>query len=392
VVTRIYLDFAATTPARPEAVEAMQPFFSEFGANPSSLHTEGRAAKAALDAARDCVARLLGARANEVVFTSGGSEADTLALAGTARALRSSGRRHIVSTEIEHHAVLHTLDALREDGWEITLLPVDKTGAVDPAAFEAALRPDTALASIMYANNEIGTVAPIAELAAIAHRHGVLFHTDAVQAPAYLPLHVQALGIDMLSLAAHKFGGPKGAGALFVRAGTPLAALLPGGGQEFGKRAGTENVAAISGLACALDLAVRERAETGARVSALRDWFEEEVMRRIPDVRVNGAGRRIAHITNLSILGLETEPLLLRLDLDGVAVSSGSACASGALEPSHVIAALRLETRWMQGVLRFSFGRTTTKAEVHRAVEVLEAAVAHQRSSTPAFQTKRIGE
>lgn len=377
---RIYLDHAATTPVREEALEAMMPYFAQNGYNASSLHFEGRAARAALDGARERVARCLGAKNKEIVFTGGGSEADNLALIGAARALRARGR-HIVSSAIEHHAVLHALDALRDDGWEITLLSVDSAGQVSPDAFAAALRPETVLASVMYVNNETGTVQPIRKLASLAHERNVIFHTDAVQAAAYLPLDVRTLGIDMLSIAAHKFYGPKGTGALYVREGTPLTPILLGGSQEFAKRAGTENLAGIAGLSAALDLAMDERTAAGARIATLRDAFEARVLEQIPDARVNGGeAMRAPHISNLSFLGVTSEQLLMRLDMDGIAVSAGSACASGAIEPSHVIAALGLPEPWMRGVIRFSLGRTTTQAQMTRAAEVLERAVADLRS------------
>lgn len=377
---RIYLDHAATTPVREEALEAMLPYFAQNGYNASSLHFEGRAARAALDGARERVARCLGAKNKEIVFTGGGSEADNLALIGAARALRARGR-HIVSSAIEHHAVLHALDALRDDGWEITLLSVDSAGQVSPEAFAAALRPETVLASVMYVNNETGTVQPIRKLASLAHERNVIFHTDAVQAAAYLPLDVRTLGIDMLSIAAHKFYGPKGTGALYVREGTPLTPILLGGSQEFAKRAGTENLAGIAGLSAALDLAMDERTAAGARIATLRDAFEARVLEQIPDARVNGGeAMRAPHISNLSFLGVTSEQLLMRLDMDGIAVSAGSACASGAIEPSHVIAALGLPEPWMRGVIRFSLGRTTTQAQMTRAAEVLERAVADLRS------------
>lgn len=381
---RTYLDYAATTPVRPEVIEAMLPYFAANGYNASSVHAEGRAARAALDQARERVARCLGAKSKEIIFTGGGSEADNLALIGVARALRERGR-HLVSTALEHHAVLHALRALREDGWEVTLLSADGEGSISPQAFAQALRPDTVLASVMYVNNELGTVAPIAELAAAARERGVLFHTDAVQAAAYLPLDVANLRVDLLSLAAHKFYGPKGTGVLYVREGTPLAPILHGGSQEFAKRAGTENVAGIVGLAAALELVMDERTAAAGRIATLRDRFEHRVLERISGVRVNGAGAlRAPHISSLSFLDVTSEQLLMRLDIDGIAVSAGSACASGAVEPSHVIAALGLPEPWMRGVVRFSLGRTTTQAQMDRAAEVLEQAVADLRSISPA--------
>ena len=381
---RIYLDHAATTAVRPEVIEAMLPYFAQNGYNASSVHAEGRAARAALDGARDRVARCLSAKSKEIVFTAGGSEADNLALIGAARALRSRGR-HIVSAATEHHAILHALESLREDGWEVTLLAVDSDGRVAPDAFASALRADTVLASVMYVNNEIGTIQPIAQLAALAHERGALFHTDAVQAAAYLPLDVTGLGVDLLSLAAHKFYGPKGVGLLYVREGTPLVPILHGGSQEFAKRAGTENVAGIVGLAAALELAMDERTVCAGRVATLRDRFEQRVLKRITGARANGgSAMRAPHISNLSFLDVTSEQLLMRLDIDGIAVSAGSACASGAVEPSHVIAALGLAEPWMRGVIRFSLGRATTQVQVDRTAEVLEQAVSDLRSFSPA--------
>lgn len=380
MIARIYLDNAATTPVRAEVLDAMLPYFTQTGYNASSVHAEGRAARAALDDARARVARCLGAKSKEIVFTAGGSEADNLALIGVARALRDRGR-HLLSCASEHHAILHALDALRDEGFEVTLLAVDGEGRVDAGAFAAALRDDTILASVMYANNEIGTIQPVSKLASAAHARGALFHSDAVQAAAYLPLDVEMLGIDLLSIAAHKFYGPKGVGALYVREGTPITPILHGGSQEFSKRAGTENVAGIVGLAAALELALDARTENAARVGALRDRFEAHVLERIPDTRVNGGGAvRAPHISNVSFLGVTSEQLLIRLDVDGIAVSAGSACASGVIEPSHVIAALGLPDPWLRGVIRFSLSRTTTQAEIDRAIQVLERAVADLRS------------
>ncbi len=381
---RIYLDHAATTPVRPEAIEAMLPYFAQNGYNASSVHAEGRAARAALDDARDRVARALGVKSKEIVFTGGGSEADNLALIGTARALRARGR-HIVSTVVEHHAVLHALEALRDEGWDVTLLGVDANGRITPEAFAQALRPDTALASVMYVNNEIGVAQPVPQLARLARERGVLFHTDAVQAAAYLPVDAAVLGADLVALAAHKFYGPKGVGLLYVRDGTPIQPIVHGGSQEFAKRAGTENVAGIVGLVTALELAMDERTDAAARIATLRDRFEQRVLHSISDVRVNGGdAMRAPHISNLSFLHVTSEQLLMRLDIDGIAVSAGSACASGAVEPSHVIAALGLPEPWMRGVIRFSLGRTTTQAQIDRAAEVLERAVADLRSFSPA--------
>ncbi len=377
---RIYLDHAATTPVRPEVLEAMLPYFTQSGYNPSSLHAEGRRARAALDEARDRVAGLLGAQRKEIVFTGSGSEADNLAIFGVARARGGRGG-HLLSTAIEHPAVLRALDALRDEGWAVSLLPVDRDGLVDPAAFAAALRPDTVLASVMYANNEIGTVEPVARLAAIARERGVLFHTDAIQAAAYLPLDAAALGVDLLSLSAHKFYGPKGVGALYVRDGTPLRPMIGGGGQEFGRRAGTENVAGIVGFAKALSMAAGERDAASVRVAGLRNRLERAILASVEGVWINGGGAaRLPGTSNASIRDVDGEQLLVRLDLEGIAVSGGSACASGALEPSHVIAALAGEPRGRFGTVRISLGRTTTAEEIDRLVALLPGIVAELRA------------
>lgn len=328
-----------------------------------------------LEDARERIARAIGARRKEIVFTASGTESDALAIIGAAR--RSRGR-HIVSCAIEHHAVLRALDVLRDDGFEITMVPNDRDGAIDPAPFEAALRDNTALATIMYANNEIGTIEPIAQLAAASRRHGVPFHTDAVQAAEWLSLDVSELGIDLLSLSAHKFGGPQGIGVLYVRQGTGLVPLIPGGGQEAGRRSGTESVAAAVGAATALELAVREREVVGAKVRVLRDRLETAVLARIDGAAVNGAGApRLPNQANFRFGGASAEALAIRLDLDGVAVSPGSACTSGVAEPSHVIAALGAGDP--RSAVRFSLGRGTTADEIERVIELLPVAVAAVR-------------
>ena len=370
---RIYLDHAATTVARPEVIAAMVPLLA--AGNPSSLHAEGRAAHALLDDARERVARVLGAKAREIVFTGGGSESNNLAILGVARALRDRGR-HIISSDFEHHAVLHALDVLREDGFEITLLPVGSQGVLDPGAFRAAIRPDTILASIMLANNEIGTIQPVAALAAIARERGVTTHTDAVQAPAYLDINVDTLGVDLLSIAGHKLSGPKGTGVLYVRTGTPLVSLIVGGGQESGLRAGTENLAGIVGLATGLALANAERAEVVQRVATLRDRLEAAIRAEIPDVRINGAASpRLANSLSVAFGDAASDLLLINLDLAGIAASAGSACAAGSIEPSHVIAALGLPTHFARGVIRFSLGRVTSGRDIERVSQVLPAIV-----------------
>jgi len=357
----------------------MLPYFIESGHNPSSLHAEGRRARAGLDRARDRAAEALGVTRKEITFVGSGSEADNQAILSVARTYRSRGA-HIVSTQIEHHAVLHALEALRDEGFDVTLLPVDERGAIDPAAFAAALREDTVLASVMYANNEIGVVQPIAELAAIARERGVIFHTDAVQGVGLIDVRPRELGVDLLSLSGHKFYGPKGVGILYVRDGLVLPPLVHGGGQEFGRRSGTENVAGIVGLAAALERAVAGSRERAPRIAALRDRLESGIRARAGDVRINGANApRLPNNSNVSFAGIDSESLLMRFDLEGIAVSAGSACTSGALEPSHVIAALSADPRWHQGVIRFSLGEATTEEEIDRVLELVPSMMAELR-------------
>jgi cysteine desulfurase len=375
---RIYLDHAATTPLSSDVLEAMQPHFSHDAYNPSSIHTEGRRARAAVDAARESIAAVLHCKPKEIVFTASGTEADNTALIGAARAARARGK-HIVSSAIEHHAVLHALRALRDEGFEITLLPVDADGRVDVEVFARALRDDTVLAAIMYANNEIGTIQPVAELATRARERGVVFLTDAVQAAGALDLNVTALGVDALAISAHKFYGPKGVGVLYLRDGTPLEALIHGGGQERGRRSGTENVSGIVGMARALELADGGRAETGRQIGGLRDSLETKITAAIPRVHVNArSAPRLPGITSLSFAGVDAEALLIALDLAGIAASAGSACAAGSLEASHVIAALGGAAS-NGGTLRLSLGRGTTAAEIERVARLLPPLVASQR-------------
>jgi len=358
----------------------MRNAFASGGFNPSSLHAEGRRARAVLDDARDRVAAVLGAKRTEIVFTAGGTEADNQAILGVARAAPRPA--HVVAGATEHHAVLASLEQLAAEGFDTTVLPVERDGTVPPAALENALREATILVSIMYVNNEIGTVQPIAQLAEIARRRGVLVHCDAVQAPSWLPIDVSALGVDLLSLSAHKFGGPKGVGVLYAREGVAVAPLVHGGGQESGRRAGTENVAGAAGLAAALELAAAERAEKAPRISELRDRLEAGIRSTVPDVRVNGASaRRSANIANLSFAGVDSAALLIGLDLAGIAVSSGSACTSGALEPSHVLAALGLDDGWSRGAVRFSLGVSTTALEIDRTLAVLPELIVRLRGN-----------
>ena len=379
---RIYFDHAATTPVRREVADAMRDAADQCNFNPSSLHFEGRRARAALDAARDRVAVAIGSNRDEIVFTSGGTEAANLALLGAMRAAPRPA--HVVASAIEHHAVLASLDRLREEGFETSLVPVDREGRVDPAEFERSLRSQTVLASIMYANNEVGTVQPIAELSEIAHRRGALFHTDAVAAPTWLPLDVQALGVDLLSISAHKFYGPKGVGLLYVRRGVPLAPLIAGGGQESGRRSGTENLAAIVGMARALELSVAERSQAAGAVSALRDRLETGIGSRVAGVTVNAGGAsRLPNCCNLTFAGVDPAALIIALDLAGISASAGSACTSGTLEPSHVLAAMAAQGSSPAGSVRFSLGTATTPADVERVLAILPAVVADLRATGP---------
>lgn len=368
----IYLDHAATTPCRREVAEAMRPYFTDTFGNPSSVHEAGQDARQALDSARDQVARLIGARSEEIVFTGGGTEADNLAIVGSF--LQWRGRKnHLITAATEHHAVLHTAEWLREWGAEVTVLPVDGEGRVEPEDVRQALRPDTFLVSIMAANNEIGTLAPVAEIGAVCREADVLFHTDAVQWAGALPLDVREMNVDFLVLTAHKFYGPKGVGVLYARRGARLKSLIHGGGQERGRRAGTENVAGAVGLAAALQLAVEEIPESMPRITALRDRLIEAVLARIPNSSLNGPRRdRLPNNVNVSIPGAESDMLVLNLDLEGIACSSGSACTAGAIEPSHVIKALGLPQEKLLCALRLSLGRSTTEAEVDAAVDALE--------------------
>ncbi|MBC5798382.1 MAG: cysteine desulfurase [Candidatus Eremiobacteraeota bacterium] len=372
---RIYADHAATTPLRPEAQAAMLPYLGDAPRNASSLHAEGRRARAVLEEGRASVARLLGAAPRDVVFTSGGTEADNLAVVGAARARKAPGAR-VVTAATEHPAVLRACEGLEAEGFAVTVLPVDSDGCIGPGAFAAALQPGTVLASIMLANNELGTVQPIAELARIARARGVTFHTDAVAAAAALALDVEALGIDLLSLSAHKFYGPHGVGVLYVRPGTLLAPLAVGGGQENGLRSGTQDVAGAAGLATAFELAVAERPFESARLAALRDRFEATVLARVAHCRVNARGApRLPNVSSIAFRGASATTLLVALDLAGGAVSAGSACASGAGEPSHVLAALDVPPWVRHGTLRFSFGKTTGVQDVERLARMVEDVV-----------------
>ncbi|MCY3958847.1 MAG: cysteine desulfurase family protein [Chloroflexi bacterium] len=378
--SRIYLDHAATTPLDPVVRDAIVTTLEDLPGNPSSLYAEGRAARDALDGARAQVADVLLADPGELVFTSGGSEGAALAIRGTAFAAAREGRRHLVTTAVEHHAVLHTVQLLAQrHGFEVTVIPVDAVGLVDPDAVVAAVRPDTALVSVMYANNEIGAIQPVAEIAAALRHHPALVHTDAVQAPGHLLIDVPALGVDLLSIAAHKFYGPKGVGALFVRRGARLSPQIVGGSQERNRRAGTENVAFAVGLSVALGRAEAERPTSAAHDARLRDRLIEGIA-AIPESRLNGPHRqRLPNNVNVCFAGVDSESLLMGLDAAGIAASSGSACTSASLEPSHVLLALGIKPDLAAGSLRLTTGRGNTEAEVERTLEVLHALVPRLR-------------
>jgi cysteine desulfurase len=390
-VQRIYLDHNATTPPAPEVVDAVADALRVQFGNPSSVHHFGQRSKAALDDARSAVASLVGGDPSEVVFTSGGTESDNFGIRGVTEAIEVAGhatgtwagRRHLIATSIEHEAVLNTFKALARRGWQTTLLPVDASGIVSPEALAAALRDDTALVSVMHANNEIGTVQPIAALAALARARGAVFHTDAVQTAGKIPVNVRTLGVDMVSLSAHKFYGPKGVGALWIRRGLRLVAPMTGGKQERSRRAGTENVAGIVGMGVAAQLARAGMQEDAARLGPLRDRLEEAILARVPGTAINGTRTpRVPNTTNISFDRVEAESLLIAMDLDGIAVSTGSACSSGTLEPSHVLKAMGLPVHRTQNSIRFSLGASNTEADIDRVIAVLPGIVEKLRSLT----------
>lgn len=377
----IYLDNAATTPVVQPVIDAMVPYFGEHYGNPSSIfYSVGAEAGSALSAARESVARSLGCEPSEVFFTSCGSEADNWALKGTAHRLGAKGKKHLITSCIEHHAILHTMKALEKDGFEVTYLPVDHEGFVNPADVKAAIRPDTALVSIMFANNEIGTIEPVEEIAKICHEHNVWFHTDAVQAVGAVPIRFKEMGFDMLSLSAHKFNGPKGVGALIVRRGILPDILIEGGAQECGRRAGTENLAGIVGMAKALEIAVGSLEEKSKKLSAMRDALQRHI-ETMPDVTINGTkgDKRLPGTLNVSFEGAESESILLFLDMSGICASSGSACASGSLDPSHVLMGIGLSHALANCSVRFSFGVQNTPEQVEIVCKALDEAVAEVR-------------
>jgi cysteine desulfurase len=385
----IYLDHSATTPVDPRVLAAMAPYWSELYGNPSSMYGLGRKAAAALEGARARVAALLNCQPGEIVFTSGGTESDNLALRGVGLAQAARGRRHIITTPIEHHAVLHTAADLAEHfDFDVTYLPVDRHGLVDPAAVAASIRADTALISVMAANNEVGTVEPIAEIGAIARQHGIPFHTDAVQATDYLPLDVTSLNVDLMALSAHKFYGPKGVGLLYVRRGIKLDPVQTGGNQERGRRSGTESVPTIVGMAHALELAQGDLPASASRLIALRERLASGLLERIPDVELTGHPmQRLPGHLSLVIHGAEAEGILIALDLAGIAASSGSACSSGAPTASHVLTAMGFAPADAMGALRLTLGRDNTEADVDVVLEKLPGIVARVRDMNRNLET-----
>ena len=382
---KIYLDNAATTALSPKVLEAMMPYLTTVYGNPSSVHAFGQEAKKGLDAARDQVAAALNCTPGEVIFTGCGTESDNTAILGVAEKYKNKGK-HIITSSVEHHAVLHTCEHLQKQGYDVTYLPVDEYGRVTAEQVREALREDTILVTIMFANNEVGTVMPIPEIAAVCHEKGVLFHTDAVQAIGHVPVDVKAMGIDMLSLSAHKFHGPKGVGALYCRKGIKLPSYIMGGAQEKGRRAGTENVAGIVGLGVAIKLACDNLSENAAKMTILRDRLMRGLA-EIPEVKLNGhPTERLPNNVNYSMKYIEGESILLKLDLSGIAASSGSACTSGSLDPSHVLLAMGLPHEIAHGSVRLTLGDDTTQEDIDYTIEQLKEIVAYLRAMSPLYK------
>lgn len=382
----IYLDNAATTKTAPEVVEAMLPYFTEYYGNASTVYAFGEESKKAVTKGRDTIANALGAKPEEIYFTAGGSESDNWALKATADAYQSKGR-HIITSKIEHHAILHTCDYLEQHGFEITYLDVDENGLISLEDLEAAIRPDTILISIMFANNEIGTIEPVAEIGRIAHEHGVLFHTDAVQAFGQVPINVDEMNIDMLSSSGHKLNGPKGIGFLYIRKGVKIRSFIHGGAQERKRRAGTENVPGIVGFGKAVELAVANMKERTDKEIELRDYLIGRIEKEIPYVKVNGDRvKRLPNNVNVCFRFVEGESLLIMLDMKGICASSGSACTSGSLDPSHVLLAIGLPHEIAHGSLRLTLGADTTKEDVDTTVDELKKIVAHLREMSPLYE------
>lgn len=384
---QVYMDHAATTPVATDVLNAMIPYFTESFGNPSSLYTVGQKNKEAITAAREKVAKVLNASPDEIYFTSGGTESDNWALKGTAFTYRSKGN-HIITTKIEHHAILHSAEYLAKLGYDVTYLDVDSEGRVSVEDVEKAITDKTILVSIMFANNEIGTIQPIAEIGKLCHKKGILFHTDAVQAVAHVPIDVKAMNVDMLSLSAHKFYGPKGTGVMYIRKGVKLDNYIHGGGQERGRRATTENVAGIVGLGVAIERANLKMEEERRRLSELRNNLIAEIMNRIPYAKLNGAlgENRLPNNVNVSLIGVEGETLIMDLDMFGISASTGSACSSGSLDPSHVLMAIGLSHEQAHGSLRLSLGESTTKEDIDYVVEKLVGIVERRRNMSPLWE------
>ena len=383
---RIYLDNNATTPLDPEVFEAMKPYLASDYGNASSIHWFGQNVKAAVETAREQVARLLGARAREIALTSGGTEADNLAIFGILGAARQK-EKHIITSSIEHHAVMNAGKAIEQQGVEVTYLRVGSEGIVDPDDVGRAIRPETVLISIMHANNEIGTIQPVPEIARIAAEHDIYFHTDAVQSAGKIPLNVEELGVDLLSLSAHKIHGPQGVGALYVRRGTPLRPLLYGGHHERDRRAGTENVAGAVGFGKAAEMAANPAAGEIEGVARLRDQLETGILANVPQVRINGdPQRRLPSTSNLEFSYVEGEGFVIAMDLKGVACSTGAACSSGSLEPSHVMSAIRKTADQARSSIRFSLSRFNTMEDIQHTLEILPGVVEHLRSLSPRYK------
>ena len=386
---RVYLDNNATTRVDPLVLEAMSPHFLQDFGNASSIHEFGQQAREAVETARQAIAGLIGGQPKEIVFTSGGTESDNTAIRGVAAAHSGKGR-HLITTTIEHPAVLRTMEQLEEEGFEVTYLPVDHQGLLRLEDLNAAVREDTILVSIMHANNETGTIQDLRAVGEFARKMGVLFHSDAVQSAGKIPLDVSDLGVDLLSLSGHKIHGPKGAGALYIRQGVVMKSLLLGGSHERGRRGGTENVPGIVGLGKAATLAREGLGDFNLRVRSLRDRLETELMERISQTRINGSTlRRMPHTTNLSFRGVEGEALLISLDLQGIAVSTGAACSSGSLEPSHVLKAMGFRNRRVESALRLSLSRMTTEEEITTALDVIPATVRRMRELSPLYRESR---
>ncbi len=381
----IYFDNAATTAVKPEVFDAMRPYFTEVYGNPSSVYRFAGKAGKAVESARAEIGRALNAKPEEIYFTGGGSESDNWAVKGTAHALREKGR-HIITTKIEHHAVLHTCEYLEKEGYDITYLDVDETGMVAPEELEKAIRPDTILITIMFANNEIGTIEPVREIGRLARKHGILFHTDAVQAFGHVPIDVEDMQIDMLSASGHKLGGPKGVGILYLRSGVKIDPILHGGAQERFRRAGTHNVPGIVGMAAAVKMAAEHMEENGKREQEIRDHMIRRIQEEIPYVRVNGhREKRLPGNVNVCFRFVEGESLLIMLDQEGICASSGSACTSGSLDPSHVLLAIGLPHEIAHGSLRLTLSEANTREEADYAVDKLKTIVERLRSMSPLY-------